>query len=61
MAGAVQRLFATLGRMPERCDPYIYYRRVRPYIHGWKGNPALPEGLIYEGKGWYERMRDNNR
>lgn len=36
-------------RMPERCDPYIYYHRVRPYIHGWKGNPALPEGLIYEG------------
>ena len=49
MAGAVQRMFATLGRMPEHCDPYIYYRRVRPYIHGWKGNPALPEGLIYEG------------
>ncbi|MGZ9108262.1 MAG: indoleamine 2,3-dioxygenase [Micavibrio sp.] len=36
-------------RMPERCDPYVYYHRVRPYIHGWKGNPALPEGLIYEG------------
>lgn len=36
-------------RMIENCDPYIYYNRVRPYIHGWKGNPALPEGLIYEG------------
>lgn len=36
-------------RMVERCDPYIYYNRVRPYIHGWKGNPALPEGLVYEG------------
>ncbi len=36
-------------RMPEQCDPYIYYHRVRPYIHGWKGNPALPDGLIYEG------------
>jgi indoleamine 2,3-dioxygenase len=36
-------------RMIEKCDPYIYYNRVRPYIHGWKGNPALPEGLIYEG------------
>ncbi len=49
MAGAVQRMFATLDRMPEHCDPYIYYRRVRPYIHGWKGNPALPDGVIYEG------------
>ncbi|ARV60796.1 hypothetical protein BZZ01_21155 [Nostocales cyanobacterium HT-58-2] len=39
----------TMSRMPEACDPYIYYNRVRPYIHGWKNNPALPEGLIYEG------------
>jgi indoleamine 2,3-dioxygenase len=39
----------TLNRMPEGCDPYIYYRRVRPYIHGWKDHPALPEGVIYEG------------
>lgn len=39
----------TMSRMPEACDPYIYYSRVRPYLHGWKSNPALPEGLIYEG------------
>lgn len=39
----------TMERMLEHCDPYIYYNRVRPYIHGWKGNPALPDGLIYEG------------
>ena len=35
-------------KMPEKCDPYIYYHRVRPYIFGWKNNPDLPEGLIYE-------------
>src|SRR6185503_5032213 len=29
--------------------PYIYFHRVRPYIHGWKDNPALGAGLIYEG------------
>ncbi len=39
----------TLERMPERCDPYIYYQRVRPFIHGWKDSPALPEGLVYQG------------
>lgn len=39
----------TMSRMTEACDPYIYYNRVRPYIHAWKNNPALPEGLIYEG------------
>lgn len=37
------------SRMPERCDPYAYFERVRPYIHGWKDNPALPDGVIYEG------------
>ncbi|HEV8714477.1 MAG TPA: hypothetical protein VGX03_16830 [Candidatus Binatia bacterium] len=49
IASALERAYATLLRMPERCDPYIYYRRVRPYIHGWKNHPALPHGVIYEG------------
>lgn len=40
---------AIFDRMPERCDPYVYFHRVRPYIHGWKDNPALGQGLIYEG------------
>lgn len=42
-------IHATLRRMPERCEPFIYYHRVRPYIHGWKDHPDLPEGVIYEG------------
>lgn len=40
---------AIFDRMPERCDPYVYFHRVRPYIHGWKDNPALGPGIIYEG------------
>jgi len=40
---------AIFDRMPERCDPYIYFHRVRPWIHGWKDNPALGDGLIYQG------------
>ncbi len=43
------RINAHFDRMPDKCDPYIYFQRVRPYIHGWKNNPALGEGLIYEG------------
>ena len=49
MGGALAAMYGTLCRMPEFCDPYIYYNRVRPYIHGWKNNPALPDGLVYEG------------
>ncbi|HEX4772044.1 MAG TPA: hypothetical protein VH351_14505 [Bryobacteraceae bacterium] len=44
-----QEMYGTLRRMPERCDPYVYYHRVRPYIHGWKNHPDLPAGLLYEG------------
>lgn len=42
-------LKAIFDRMPERCDPYAYFERVRPYIHGWKDNPALPNGILYSG------------
>jgi indoleamine 2,3-dioxygenase len=44
-------MLGSLRRMPERCDPYIYFHRVRPFIHGWKNHPALPDGLVYEGAG----------
>lgn len=43
----------TLMRMTERCDPYVYYTRVRPYIHGWKNSPSLSNGLLYEGVAAY--------
>ncbi len=48
------RINPVFDRMPERCDPHTYYHRVRPYIHGWKGNPATPEGIIYEGVDKYQ-------
>jgi indoleamine 2,3-dioxygenase len=46
---SIGSMYATLRRMPEWCDPYIYYHRVRPYIHGWKSHPDLPNGVLYEG------------
>jgi len=48
-------------RMPERCDPYAYFERVRPYIHGWKDNPALPGGVLYEGVKTHGGMRQSYR
>lgn len=49
MTATWKKINATFDRMPERCDPYVYFERVRPYIHGWKDNPAMPNGIIYEG------------
>jgi indoleamine 2,3-dioxygenase len=54
MDQAWERIYGHFARMPERCDPYVYFHRVRPYIHGWANNPALGEGLIYEGVDRFE-------
>lgn len=44
---ALSGMYTSLLRMPEKCDPYIYYNRVRPYIHGWRDHPLFVEGLLY--------------
>lgn len=49
MNAAWDKMYAIFWRMPEHCDPYVYFNRVRPWIHGWANNPALGGGLVYEG------------
>jgi len=50
----IKAMYDVLARMPERCDPYVYFHRVRPYIFGWKNNPSLPNGVVYEGVEQYQ-------
>lgn len=47
---SMEAMYIAMERMPEFCDPYVYFHRVRPYIHGWKNNPATPNGMLYEGE-----------
>jgi len=54
LRSALAAMYEVLGRMPERCDPYIYFHRVRPYIFGWRNNTSLPDGVIYEGVDEYQ-------
>ena len=54
LRASLAAMYAVLDRMPERCDPYIYFHRVRPYIFGWRNNPSLPDGVIYEGVDEYK-------
>jgi indoleamine 2,3-dioxygenase len=54
MDQAWEKIYAVFKRMTEHCDPYVYFNRVRPWIHGWANNPALNGGLIYEGVAKYE-------
>lgn len=44
-----EKMLEAMRRMPEHCDPHIYYTRVRPYLFGWSERSPLPQGVIYEG------------
>ena len=50
IAEGLSAICHSLGRMTEKCDPHIYYERVRLPTSGWRDNPAMPHGLLYEGK-----------
>ncbi|CAN0057092.1 unnamed protein product, partial [Ascophyllum nodosum] len=45
-----------LSRMPVGCHPMIFYHRVRPFLSGWKANPTLPNGVLYEGVSWRRKQ-----
>lgn len=49
MAASIQACTAALRRMEERCDPYIYYNRVRLFMTGWTSKELPPQGLFYNG------------
>lgn len=42
----IGRMTDALMRVPERCDPYVFYHRIRPFLAGW---PA--PGVTYAGTG----------
>lgn len=44
IASALADMYETLLQMEEKCDPYIFYHRVRPFFVGWK-----EPGVVYEG------------
>lgn len=57
---ALGDMVAVLRRMPENCDPYVYYHKMRKFIFGWL-NPALPNGVGYEGVEEWRNQRQKFR
>ncbi|NXC97933.1 I23O2 dioxygenase, partial [Certhia familiaris] len=49
LAGAIQAMSEALRRMHDYVDPEVFYSVIRIFLSGWKDNPAMPHGLIYEG------------
>ena len=41
---AINNCTNVLDRIPEKCDPHIFYTQIRPFLAGWPD-----EGIIYEG------------
>jgi hypothetical protein len=44
-----RRMTAGMRRMRDGCAPYIFWHRIRPFLSGWRSNPTLPNGVVYEG------------
>ena len=40
---AINNCTNVLDRIPEKCDPHIFYTQIRPFLAGWP-----EEGIIYE-------------
>ncbi|CAO3564753.1 unnamed protein product [Mortierella alpina] len=58
--GIIEDLVGVLRRMFEKCDPYVFYWKVRPYLAGWENmaEAGLPNGVRYEGvdNGEYKKL-----
>ncbi|XP_072491210.1 indoleamine 2,3-dioxygenase 2 isoform X3 [Notamacropus eugenii] len=46
---SIAEMTNALRKMHDYVDPAIFYAVIRIFLSGWKDNPAIPEGLIYEG------------
>ncbi|KAM7080867.1 LOW QUALITY PROTEIN: indoleamine 2,3-dioxygenase 2-like [Ciconia maguari] len=49
LAEAIRDMSKALKRMHDYVDPAVFYTVIRIFLSGWKDNPAMPDGLIYEG------------
>ncbi|NXG16797.1 I23O2 dioxygenase, partial [Grallaria varia] len=49
LAGAIEAMSEALRRMHDYVDPAVFYAVIRIFLSGWKDNPAMPDGLVYEG------------
>ncbi|XP_051038134.1 indoleamine 2,3-dioxygenase 2 [Phodopus roborovskii] len=46
---SIQDVTRALAQMHDYVDPDIFYTVIRIFLSGWKDNPAMPVGLVYEG------------
>ncbi|NXL94571.1 I23O2 dioxygenase, partial [Alectura lathami] len=49
LAAATGDMGKALQRMHDYVDPAVFYSVIRIFLSGWRDNPAMPDGLLYEG------------
>ncbi|XP_077571347.1 indoleamine 2,3-dioxygenase 1 [Stigmatopora nigra] len=48
---SISKMADCLRLMHVHVDPSVFYGIMRIFLSGWKDNPCLPKGLLYEGVG----------
>ncbi|XP_016051123.1 PREDICTED: indoleamine 2,3-dioxygenase 1 [Miniopterus natalensis] len=48
ITNCLHRALEVFHEIHKYVDPNLFFNVLRIYLSGWKGNPQLPEGLIYE-------------
>eukprot|EP00842_Homolaphlyctis_polyrhiza_P002958 jgi/Hompol1/3663/HPOL_006671-RA len=49
VAESTEKITALLKRMYEKCDPQIFWTRIRNYSGGSKNSATMPNGIFFEG------------
>ncbi|XP_006916344.1 indoleamine 2,3-dioxygenase 1 isoform X1 [Pteropus alecto] len=49
IASCLDEALKVFHQIRDYVDPNLFFNVLRIYLSGWKGNPLLPEGLLYEG------------
>ncbi|KAK2492814.1 hypothetical protein MC885_004780 [Smutsia gigantea] len=49
ITSCLRKALRVFHQMHEHVDPNQFFNVLRIYLSGWKGNPLLSEGLLYEG------------
>lgn len=62
LSTCIKRIQSLLGRMYEKCDPMVFYYRIRPFLAGSKNmaSAGLPRGVFYDegdGRGEWLQLR----
>uniref|UniRef100_A0A8B9XEE4 Indoleamine 2,3-dioxygenase 1 n=1 Tax=Bos mutus grunniens TaxID=30521 RepID=A0A8B9XEE4_BOSMU len=49
ISSSLHKALEAFSQIHEYVDPNLFFNVLRIYLSGWKGNPLLSEGLLYEG------------